>query len=177
MKKQIRKSASITAITTQRRASGKNDTAQASKAVISLAGAASISTAIIRESERATTPIVMEPLIEIEEHASAKTDRVAQFLADIGLADREIARIREAIPVVPFDAELIGRCRAFAAANLHGWDHPTWVALLTELQDAGYAIGADSARGNQAQRFVGTLLETLRLTERDAVGEALEKVA
>lgn len=166
MKKQSRKSTTVTDIASgrsKRRASSIVDAGSSPRAdavVVTLPRQALSEPSLSRR---------MEASAGSPELVNSRKDRAAEYLADMGLGDREIAAIRESVPVVPFDAELIGRCRAFVTANLHGWDHATWLAFVEELATDGYAIGADSGRWWLAQKFVGSILEAIRNAELAAI--------
>jgi hypothetical protein len=107
-----------------------------------------------------------------------RRDRVAELLAGMGFQDGEIDRIKVALPILPIDAELVGRARAFVVRHASGWNHEEWVGFVGELADAGYAIGVDSARFMQSQRFVGVLVEAIRVASFHALDEkAIVKAA
>lgn len=89
-------------------------------------------------------------------------DRAGEFLAEMGFQESEIGRIKSALPLLPIDAELVGRARAFVVKHESGWDHRAWTEFLNELAGAGYAIGVDTARYHMVQRFVGVLCESIR---------------
>lgn len=101
-----------------------------------------------------------------------KIDRVSEMFAAAGLDDREIENLKIFLPVLPIDAELVGRARAFISANPAGWNHAAWTEFLTELSDAGYAVGPDRARFHLSQRFIGVLLETIRAARVTEISKA-----
>jgi hypothetical protein len=110
--------------------------------------------------------------VEISSGASvAPRDRVAELLIEMGFQAGEIGRIKQALPILPIDAELVGRARAFVVRNASGWNHETWLAFVQELAEAGYGIGVDMARYGQSQRFVGVLVEAIRVASFHAIGE------
>lgn len=157
MKKQSRKTATVTGIGSRRRSEAA-----------SAPGGEHVVLAFARHAEE----VPASPDLK-----AGRRDRAAEHLAEIGLVDREIAAIRESVAVLPIDAELVGRCRAFVAANLQGWDHAAWIAFVAELAEDGYAIGPDSGRWWLAQKQVGVLLESIRSAELMALPAAAAKAA
>lgn len=156
MKKQSRKTATVTGIGSRSRR--RNEQTSVSGAHVVLA--------FNRNHEEVAVS---------QDLKTSPRDRAAEYLAEIGLVDREIAAIRESVSVLPIDTELVGRCRAFVAANLSGWDHTSWIAFVNELAEDGYAIGPDSGRWWLAQKQVGVLLESIRAAELTALPAKGEK--
>ncbi len=156
MKKQSRKSTTVTDIASGRRKTSKSSFGNEGPTLRTEGKVVSLSR---RVESSSGSP----------ERATSRKDRAAECLAELGLSDREIAAIRESVPVVPFDIELVGRCRAFVTAHLHGWDHATWLAFVEDLAADGYAIGTDSGRWWLAQKFVGSILEAIRASELAAI--------
>lgn len=96
--------------------------------------------------------------------------RAELYLQKAGLCADETAQLRQRLPIIPIDTELVELARRFVAAHPGGWAHQAWTDFLKELSLEGYDISSDPARHHLAHRIIGVLLETLRATAAEKDG-------